>query len=102
MGKPEQSITQFPYGSVRIGDDRFLMHIPTQRKMFPIPLPRSVVEHVSLRLNTLNKHRAYLELTNMTQPPAMRTLVKNETTTCWRLGLVSTEKYHAILAECEA
>lgn len=93
---------RYPYADMRIGDNTFIVNIPTLDKVYPHPVPLPVALSVALRLNTLyylgreqvSEHDALNCI--LTSPSKLWQLVCNEAHASLGRGLINRSEYLAI------
>lgn len=97
MHDPDIDKTCYPYGNLRIGDNTFIAHIPTLRKVYQHPVPLEVALHVAARLNALHHSGQREALVNIvTSHERLLTLVRDEADACISLGLIDPLQYLAV------
>ena len=97
MRDTEIDKTCYPYGSLRIGDNTYLAHIPTLYKVYLHPVPLVVALHAAAWLNALH-HSGHREaLANIvTSPERLFTMVCDEAHACRSRGEIDHSQYLAI------
>lgn len=87
---------RYPYADMRIGDNTYIVHIPTLTKVYP-HVPQPVAMYVALRLNTLyhSGERDALDCI-ITSPSKLWQLVRDEANAARGRGLIDNSEYLAI------
>ena len=92
--------TRYPYADLRIGDNTFIAHIPTLKKVYPHQVPLVLALHVALRLNNLYHEGQREALAGIvTSHAKLWQLVRDEAHACRSKGLIDPREYFEVILQ---